>query len=272
MAITYDKDFVVTAEIKQKFLEGDAATVEYVNEQYKRYFFSLLPKFSNLYTTMFSTDDALSCCYLGLFKAMQNFEPNRNTKFLTVLSVYARNEILMEVRKVYKKHVPISLDLEFDGKGGRGDGKDEVNFMESITDKEIEETIPENIVIKQLMDAEHFKVINGVFKRLPLKTKRIVSLYYNDELEQKEIAEKFGVSQSWISRIIIEFVKECKIELGLGERQPRARRKTLNSDEREFIRTLFRQGKSIDEVITITGIENRQFLNFYKKTADKVGG
>lgn len=160
-------------------------------------------KFDNTNVCM---EDLISIGTIGLIKAVGSFNNEKNIKMATYASRCIENEILMYLRKVSKQKKEVSLDepINTDSEGNElciadtlsGD-KDEVS---KNLDKKDEKT--------DLLD-----VLNG----LPNKEKQIMCMRYGiggkNEMTQKEVADFFEISQSYISRIEKKILDKMKIEI-----------------------------------------------------------
>lgn len=139
-------------------------------------------------------EDLISIGTIGLIKAISSFRPDKNIKLATYASRCIENEILMHLRKISSMRTELSLDepLNTDWDGNElllsdvlGTDRDEVSrSIEEDTEKRI------------LMDA---------VDRLSERERRIISLRFGlrgeNEYTQKEVADKLGISQSYISRL-----------------------------------------------------------------------
>lgn len=65
-------------------------------------------------------------------------------------------------------------------------------------------------------EAEFMGVVTAAIEQLPDRDKLIVSLYYVDELNLKEIGEVIGVSESRVSQILSQIVKKLRSDLRMG--------------------------------------------------------
>ena len=76
-----------------------------------------------------------------------------------------------------------------------GDDNDEVSFMETLES-------PQNLNPDTLIEKEEIKgVIVEAIKHLPDKEKKVIVLYYYEDLTLKEIGEVLEVTESRISQL-----------------------------------------------------------------------
>lgn len=148
-------------------------------------------KFEN---TGIGLEDLISIGTIGLIKAADTYRSDKNTKLATYASRCIENEILMYLRKTSNSRTEISIDepLSSDGEGG------ELSLSDVLgTDADS--------VIRPLEDMTDREILRASLKTLSQREKEIISLRYGlggkNELTQKEVAEKLGISQSYISRL-----------------------------------------------------------------------
>ena len=152
------------------------------------------------------SEDLISIGTIGLIKAVRTFNPEKNIKLATYASRCIENEILMYLRKASQQRNEISIDepLNTDWDGNElllSDiiGSDE----ESITDK-----IQQECERKSLMEE-----IAGLNKRERQIMELRFGLLDGKELTQKEVADKIGISESYISRLEKKIIKNIKKKL-----------------------------------------------------------
>lgn len=140
-------------------------------------------------------EDLFSIGLIGLMKAVNTFNPDREFTFSTYAMRVIRNEILMTFRK--KRIIPaFSLDEPYD----LGNGES-VDFSEMIADdRNFEEETICNIQKEQI-----FSILNEA-------EKEIICLRMNGK-SQHEIADIIRISQPQVSRIIKSACKKCKKEI-----------------------------------------------------------
>lgn len=150
-------------------------------------------------------DDLISCGTIGLIKAINSFKLDKGTQISTYAARCIENEILMYLR-VTKKHQQVhSLN---EALGSDKDGTDIVLADIIPDDSEPQTDIAEH---QQMMK----KLIAAMRERLTDREFKIIALRYgidtNIALPQREVAQKLGISRSYISRIekhAIEIIKE----------------------------------------------------------------
>ena len=152
------------------------------------------------------TEDLISIGTIGLIKAVNTFSPEKNIKLATYASRCIENEILMYLRKASQLKNEISIDepLNTDYDGNElllcdilGSDANEININ---LENEVEKTLVLKAV-SQLKERE----CSIMELRFGLNGKK--------EHTQKEVADKLGISQSYISRLEKKIIKQLKSEL-----------------------------------------------------------
>lgn len=162
-------------------------------------------KFDN---TSVGVEDLISIGTIGLIKAINTFNPEKNIKLATYASRCIENEILMYLRRNNKTKMEVSIDeplnVDWDG--------NELLLSDILgTD--------EDIIYRNLEHETERNLLNSAIDRLSPREKRIVELRFGltnvdgDEMTQKEVADLLGISQSYISRLEKKIMKRLKKEI-----------------------------------------------------------
>ncbi len=160
-------------------------------------------KFEN---TNVAIEDLISIGTIGLIKAVSSFDGSKNIKLATYASRCIENEILMHLRKVSKQKREVSLDepLNCDAEGNELC----ISDILSSGDDEVSKNLD-----KQDESSNLFEVLDG----LSCKEKEIMCMRYglsgSGEMTQKEVADYFDISQSYISRIEKKILGKMKTEI-----------------------------------------------------------
>lgn len=139
-------------------------------------------------------EDLISIGTIGLMKAIGTYRADRNIKLATYASRCIENEILMHFRKIANQKAEVSLDepINLDGEGNELLLSDILGTAEDDIQRPLE------------ADAE-VMVLRQALTELPQREQEIVSMRFGldgrKELTQKEVAQKMGISQSYISRL-----------------------------------------------------------------------
>lgn len=162
-------------------------------------------KFDN---TGVGVEDLISIGTIGLIKAINTFNPEKNIKLATYASRCIENEILMHLRRSSKTKMEVSIDepLNVDWDGNELLLSDILGTDEDIIYKDIEDEIEKNL-------------LNAAISRLEPRERKIVELRFGltsedgSEMTQKEVADLLGISQSYISRLEKKIMKRLKKEM-----------------------------------------------------------
>ncbi len=139
-------------------------------------------------------EDLISIGTIGLIKAIDTYSKDKKVKLATYASRCIENEILMVLRsnKKHSKNVSLSDTIAVDKDGS------EVELIDVLSSDEndFDEILEKNRLLSELT-----KYINILDEREYM----IIALRYgldgNDELTQKEIANMYNISRSYVSRI-----------------------------------------------------------------------
>ena len=190
-------------ELVAKLSEGDKSAREKLIEHNLRLVVYIAKKFES---SNVDIDDLISVGTIGLIKAVNSMDGNKQIKLATYASRCIENEILMHLRKVVRTKSEMSLDepLNVDWEGNVLLLSDVLGTESDVTCKDVENDEEKDILIK-------------TFKQLPPRERQIVRLRFGllgaQKKTQKEIADLLGISQSYISRLEKKVMKKLKKEL-----------------------------------------------------------
>jgi len=153
-----------------------------------------------------SVEDLISIGTIGLIKAVNTFCPERNIKLATYASRCIENEILMFLRKTstLKNEVSIDEPLNIDWDGNELLLSDVLGSDGDEVGRGVEQEDERNL-LKRLV------------KELPVREKQIMEMRFGmggyQEYTQKEVADKLGISQSYISRLEKRIIVKLKKQI-----------------------------------------------------------
>lgn len=185
--------------------EGDDEAKSALIEHNLRLVVYIAKKFDN---TGVGVEDLISIGTIGLIKAINTFNPQKNIKLATYASRCIENEILMYLRRTSKTKLEVSIDepLNVDWDGNELLLSDILGTDEDVIYKDIEDEIEKDL-LKNAID------------HLNPREKKIVELRFGlkqpdgMEMTQKEVADLMGISQSYISRLEKKIMKRLKKEI-----------------------------------------------------------
>lgn len=146
------------------------------------------------YSTPQNQDDLISIGTIGLIKAVDSFDPKLGARFATFAGKCLQNEILMHFRAQKKLSAEVSLsetiDLDKDG--------NPLTWGDIIA---VEDTIADDLDLK----FRSTRAMTIIREKLDPRERKIIVLRYglsgDKPLTQREVAEKLGISRSYVSRI-----------------------------------------------------------------------
>ena len=191
-------------ECLKKLLLNDTNAKNKLVEHNLRLVVYIAKKFEN---TGVGLEDLISIGTIGLIKAINTFNPEKNIKLATYASRCIENEILMYIRKINNHKLEISIDepinIDWDGNelllsdilGSDGDS-----------------------VYSDLEMDEDRKTVKKAITELNDRDRLIITLRFGlesgKEKTQKEVADLLGISQSYISRLEKRIIEKLKKEIG----------------------------------------------------------
>ena len=190
-------------ELIDRLDSGDSAVRQTLIERNLRLVVYLARRFEN---TGINIEDLISIGTIGLIKAVNTFKADKNIKLATYASRCIENEILMHLRKTSNTRTEVSFDeplnTDWDGK--------ELLLSDVLgTDSDVVMRPIEQDVDRQLLHA--------AVSRLGKRERDIITMRFglrgHKELTQKEVADRLGISQSYISRLEKRIISRLKSEI-----------------------------------------------------------
>ena len=193
----------VEAQMLARLDEGDFEVRQILIEHNLRLVAYIARRFDN---TGINIEDLISIGTIGLIKAINTYRSDKNIKLATYASRCIENEILMHLRKTAPQKSEVSFDepLNTDWDGNELLLSDILGTDEDMVMKPIEDDVDREL----LMDA---------VSRLNAREKEIITLRFGlgggEEKTQKEVADRMGISQSYISRLEKRIIAHLKKEI-----------------------------------------------------------
>jgi RNA polymerase sporulation-specific sigma factor len=153
-----------------------------------------------------NVEDLISIGAIGLIKAVNTFNPEKNIKLATYASRCIENEILMFLRRSSRTKSEVSFDepLNIDWDGNELLLSDILGTENDIVYNHIEEEVNRNLLVYAL-------------KKLSTREKQIMEMRFGlisgREMTQKEVADRMGISQSYISRLEKKIIGRLRKEI-----------------------------------------------------------
>ena len=189
--------------VLDKLSKGDESVRKILVEHNLRLVVYISKKFEN---TGVGIEDLISIGTIGLMKAINTFNTDKNIKLATYASRCIENEILMYLRRSNKIKGEISIDepLNQDGDGNELLLSDILGTDPDVTSRRMEDEVDK-------------KLLRASIKKLSNRERNIMELRFGfisgNEKTQKEVADMLGISQSYISRLEKKIINKMKKEI-----------------------------------------------------------
>ncbi|TDX51174.1 SigB/SigF/SigG family RNA polymerase sigma factor [Orenia marismortui] len=232
-------------ELIFKSQEGDRASKEYLIENNLRLVLKIAHRFKN---SRYSLEDIFQIGTIGLIKAIEGFDLNKDVKFSTYavpliigeIKVFLRDDNVIKISRSIKEtaYKIKKVKEELTNKLNREPTIHELSVEVGLSNEEIVSALeavqaPTSIyksvyenegstleLVDQLVDSNnHYDdrlnqlALNTILKQLDDRSQLIIKLRYFQEKSQIEIANIIGVSQAQVSRLEKNILKKIKEEL-----------------------------------------------------------
>ena len=193
----------VEAQMIARLDEGDFEVRQILIEHNLRLVAYIARRFDN---TGINIEDLISIGTIGLIKAVGTYQPARSIKLATYASRCIENEILMYLRKTSSQKTELSFDepLNTDWDGNELLLSDILGTDGDLVMRPIEADVDRQLLRQAL-------------EKLDERERTIITLRFGlgggDEQTQKEVADRMGISQSYISRLEKRIIQRLKKEM-----------------------------------------------------------
>ena len=190
-------------ELIARLAEGDQAASSTLIEHNLRLVVYIARRFEN---TGINIEDLISIGTIGLIKAVGTYQPAKNIKLATYASRCIENEILMHLRKTasLKSEVPFDEPLSTDWNGNE-------LLLSDILGTE------SDLVMRPMEEDADRQLLADALEKLTQREREIITLRFGlagrREHTQKEVADRMGISQSYISRLEKRIIGRLKREI-----------------------------------------------------------
>ncbi|MCI8326029.1 MAG: RNA polymerase sporulation sigma factor SigK [Clostridia bacterium] len=177
-------------ELIERMWRGDAAARDELINHNMRLVVHIVKKYSGYN----DNDELISVGSIGLIKAVKTYAQGKGTQFATYASRCIENEILMTLRANKKikntrsLYEPVSSDKDGNEIALIDLLEEDCNVIEQVENKIVKDKLTE--IVKQVLDGREYEII-----------KMRYGLENNAVYTQLQVADKFGISRSYISRI-----------------------------------------------------------------------
>lgn len=179
-------------QVRQTLIERNLRLVVYIARRFEN--------------TGINIEDLISIGTIGLIKAVNTFKSDKNIKLATYASRCIENEILMYLRKNAAMRTEVSFDeplnTDWDGK--------------ELLLSDVLGTEGDTVMRPIEADVDR-KLLNDAVGKLSEREQNIIVMRFGlrgqKELTQKEVADKLGISQSYISRLEKRIISRLKREI-----------------------------------------------------------
>lgn len=148
-------------------------------------------------------EDLISIGTIGLIKAVNTFDPDKGIKLVTYASKCIENEILMYFRSKKRTSLEVSISepIDTDSDGNPLTLIDIISEEENIAD-EIDLKIKSGKLYDFVEEIEDEREKSIIIMRY--------GLYLTRPMTQKQVAQKLGISRSYVSRIEKKVIEQLR--------------------------------------------------------------
>ena len=140
-------------------------------------------------------DELIAIGIVGLVKAVNTYSTDKGSRLGTYAARCIDNELLMLLRNERKRSREISL---YEPIGTDKEGN-EIRFMDVVEDNS------ENVLDRMMVDERIVKMYRGIDGVLSKREREVICKRYGllgyEEVTQREVGSRMGISRSYVSRI-----------------------------------------------------------------------
>lgn len=193
----------LSKEKEQEYLVLSAKGDKDAKEILVKHNLRLVAHIAKKYANYGDNDELISIGSIGLIKAVESFKSDKGTSLATYASRCIENEILMTMRTIKKHRSNVSLNEPI---GVDKDGNELVIMDMLESDQNVIEDVENSIMMEKLtaitksvLDKREYEII-----------KMRYGLENTGALTQREVAKKFNISRSYVSRIEKKALEKIK--------------------------------------------------------------
>lgn len=188
----FEKYFAGDKEARDKLIKHNLRLVAHVAKKY--------------YNNTQDNEDLMSIGTIGLIKAVQSFNYDKNTRFSTYASRCIDNEILMSFRRTKGSENTLYLDDSIEV----NNDSSKLTLKDSLQDDFDLEYYCENQETKQ-------RLMSLISTRLEGRERQIILLRYGigggEPMTQQQVCQILGISRSYVSRLETKAIKILRSRL-----------------------------------------------------------
>lgn len=168
----------------QRLRDGDQDTYNQVYEKYYKLIWHIVNKYKQ-----YDKEELFAEGCVGFVKAVNTYDPEKSS-FTTWLVTIVNNECLMYIRKQRRHPMMCSLNKEFNVDGN---------------------TVVLEDLIKDAFDIEKAVIYKDLVERVErISDNKGIMALHREGLNQRQIAERLGITQSYVSRLISAHYKKTR--------------------------------------------------------------
>lgn len=193
----------LSKEKEQEYLKKSANGDKESKEILVKHNLRLVAHIAKKYANYGDNDELISIGSIGLMKAIESFKSDKGTSLATYASRCIENEILMTMRTSKKHRSNVSLNEPI---GVDKDGNELVIMDMLESDQNVIEDVENSIMMEKLSQITKSALDEREYQIIKLR----YGLENTGALTQREVAKKFNISRSYVSRIEKKALEKIK--------------------------------------------------------------
>ena len=193
----------LSKEKEQEYLVLSAKGDKDAKEILVKHNLRLVAHIAKKYANYGDNDELISIGSIGLIKAVESFKSDKGTSLATYASRCIENEILMTMRTSKKHRSNVSLNEPI---GVDKDGNELVIMDMLESDQDVIEDVENSIMMEKLSQITKSALDDREYQIIKLR----YGLENTGALTQREVAKKFNISRSYVSRIEKKALEKIK--------------------------------------------------------------
>lgn len=193
----------LSKEKEQEYLKKSVSGDKEAKEILVKHNLRLVAHIAKKYANYGDNDELISIGSIGLMKAIESFKSDKGTSLATYASRCIENEILMTMRTSKKHRSNVSLNEPI---GVDKDGNELVIMDMLESDQNVIEDVENSIMMEKLSQITKSALDDREYQIIKLR----YGLENTGALTQREVAKKFNISRSYVSRIEKKALEKIK--------------------------------------------------------------